>query len=176
MELLALLLSTLARPDLDAAVRLCGEGRYVAALRAAEAEPDATRRAQAVAWVRHHAGDVQGAFAVTRGAIADVPSDPWLLERAAYIAISLRLPREARDAVTLLEQEIASGRLAADDARRWRAQAQAHAVEVAALERLLAERDAAVQRARAVSAVAALVVCVVLGALAFRADRARPST
>lgn len=92
-----LALSTLVAPEnaaaqeshFSAAVRLVGEGDYRRALDEAlqeTAQPDA---AQARLHVWHHAGALEEALAAGLEGLEAVPTDPWLLDRCAYLSISL---------------------------------------------------------------------------------------
>jgi hypothetical protein len=170
----ALLLGWAAR-GLDEAVRLCGEGRYVEALSEAQREADPLRRAQALLWVRHHAGDLDGALAQARAARALAAGDAWIAEREAYVALSLRLPREAAEATGLLEAALQPGTVPGEQAARWREAAASYRAEAEALARTLAARDRALERARIAVACGALLFAAGGAALAFRADRALPS-
>lgn len=76
-------------PGLDAAVRLVGEGDFQAALVAARGESRSLERAQALLHVLHHAGALEEALQHGREGLAQHPRDQWLLDRCAYIALSL---------------------------------------------------------------------------------------
>jgi hypothetical protein len=158
----------------DAALRETAVGRFPAALAAAEAEPDPLRRAQARLWVRHHAGDLDGALAAARAAREASIADAWLIERELYVALSLRRAGEARAASEALERELARAGPAAD--ARIAAQAAGLRAELETLERSLGERAQALARARGVSAGLGCSLLLVLAWLAFRTGRARPST
>ena len=71
-------------------------GDFQAALAAAEAEPDPVRRAEASLYVRHQAGDLDGALAIGLHGAELAPWDEWLLDRTAFVALSLRRPGPAR--------------------------------------------------------------------------------
>ena len=74
---------------LDAAVRLVGEGEFQAALSAARGETRSLERAQALLHVFHQAGALEEALEAGRKGLEDHPADPWLLDRCAYLALSL---------------------------------------------------------------------------------------
>ena len=74
---------------LQAAVRLAGEGRLAEALGAARGEPRALERAQAELHVLHHSGQLTEALEAGLAGLQAAPGDPWLLERCAYVALSL---------------------------------------------------------------------------------------
>jgi len=74
---------------LAAAVRLVGEGRFTEALAEARLEPAQPEAAQAALYVWHHAGALEEALEAGLEGLAVAPEDPWLLERCAYVSISL---------------------------------------------------------------------------------------
>lgn len=74
---------------LQQAVRLVSEGRLAQALEAARGESDALARSQAELHVLHHGGLLEEALEAGLGGLEGAPEDPWLLERTAYIALSL---------------------------------------------------------------------------------------
>ncbi len=114
----------------DRALELAAEGELVAALEAADREPDGLRRAQARVFVLYRGRDFVGALAAARAGLQRAPDDPWLLERAAACGLSLQAPDVAL--------EFADRLLAS--APDWREAAGAH--RAAALD--LAQRDARV--------------------------------
>lgn len=155
-----------------------GDGlqRAIAALRAgdaraawiaAESEPGELERSQAKVWVRHQAGDLEGALAEAERGARTAPLDPWLAERCAYIAISLGRPRTAERALARLES--AAQRAAEPDRARWLSNLRDLRAEAALLEEGARARAAADSRARAV-VIALGAAC--LGALFVLARRA----
>lgn len=74
---------------LDAAIRLVREGDFQAALVAARGETRSLERAQALLHVLHQAGALEEALAAGREGLEHHPEDAWLLDRSAYIALSL---------------------------------------------------------------------------------------
>lgn len=119
-------------PDLDAAIALAREGRFPEALSAADAESDAVRRAQARLYVRHHAGDLDGALRVAADARASGASSPWLDEREAFVALSLRDLERLHAA---LERLRGTGPELATVVASYRTEADALAVTLAARDR-----------------------------------------
>jgi hypothetical protein len=139
--MIALVLAILcgaARPDLDAAIALAREGQFTEALLAADAEPDPVKRAQARLYVRHHAGDIEGALREVDDARARGAGSEWLDEREAYIALSLRDLERSRSA---LERLRGAGPDLAAKVASYRAEADA-------LDATLAARDRGVSHAR----------------------------
>jgi len=74
---------------LAAAVARVGEGRFAAALEAARGDPSPLDRAQAELYVLHQGGALEAALEVGLAGLAGFPEDPWLLDRSAYLALSL---------------------------------------------------------------------------------------
>jgi tetratricopeptide (TPR) repeat protein len=74
---------------LPAALRLVEEGRLVEALQEARREPEERARAQAELHVLHHGGLLGEALEVGLEGLELAPPDPWLLQRCAYIALTL---------------------------------------------------------------------------------------
>lgn len=154
-----------ASSDLDRAIALAREGRFPEASRAAESEPDPARRAEAMLHVRHHAGDLDGALRVAEDARGAGVASAWLLEREAFVALSLRDPARTRIALDALgRRPDGSGAALAR-----------HSAELADLERNLAARDRGILLARAVVAGVSTLFLAAFGWLAFTRDRARPS-
>ncbi|MBL8863403.1 MAG: hypothetical protein JNK02_15535 [Planctomycetes bacterium] len=158
-----------SRPDLERAVALAREGRFVEALAAAEAEPDTVRRAQAVFHVRHHAGDLDGALRTAALARTEGATSPWLEEREAYAALSVRDAAHARAALEALDaRPDRGGEALASTARAlWD--------ELGALERALSARDAAARRAWGVAAAGLVALTVGAVLLTLTGDRGRRS-
>lgn len=130
-----------------------------------QAETDPLERAQAECYLRHHAGDLAGAEAAARRGLAGAPGDPWLLERATYLALSLRDLSAATAHLERLEDALRESQPeAGGDPEGFRAKASLHRRDLTELSRDLSARDSATQRARAISGVALVLV---LGALAF---------
>ena len=75
--------------SLQRAVRLAGEGDLSAALDAARAGSSPLARAQGELYVLHHAGALEAALQAGLAGLEESPSDAWLLERSAYIALTL---------------------------------------------------------------------------------------
>jgi len=74
---------------LDAAIRLVGEGNFQAALVSARGETRSLERSQALLHVLHHAGALEEALQAGRAGLERHPGDEWLLDRCAYLALSL---------------------------------------------------------------------------------------
>ncbi len=158
-----------ARPDLEGAIAEARAGRFAEALLAAEAEPDPARRAQAALYVRHHAGDLEGALRVAADARRARVATAWLEEREAFVALTLRDPVRARVALTALAERPEGG--GADIARAT----EGYRTELAALERTLAARDRGIGSAKVVTSIALLVALAALAWTTIRVGRARPS-
>ncbi len=121
-----------AAPDLDTAIALARQGRFAEALVAADAESDAVKRAQARLYVRHHAGDLDGALREIADARAAGADSPWLDEREAFVALSLRDLSRLRAA---LERLRGTGPDLAQAVAHYRAEADALAVTLEARDR-----------------------------------------
>jgi len=153
-----------SQDGLDRAIELMRSGDARAALAAAEAEADDLRRAQARVYVRHHAGDLEGALAAAEAGSGAHPDDPWLAERAAAIALSLRRAGAALAALGRLERIAAA--LAEPERTRWLDAARAARSEAEAVALAHARRDTAGRSARVVSLGVAGLALVGLLALA----------
>ena len=132
---------------LQAAVRLAGEGRLAEALEAARGEPRALERAQAELHVLHHAGQLTEALEAGLAGLEATPRDPWLLERCAYVALSLG----AGELALRLCEELRE----VDAPAAW----EGHAWMLEEAERLVAQREresTALMRARWTVALALL--------------------
>jgi len=88
---------------LQAAVRLVGEGKYQAALAAAQAESQPLARAQAELYVLHQGGSLPRALRVGLDGLEANPADTWLLDQTAYLALSLGLGSLAESLYLRLE-------------------------------------------------------------------------
>lgn len=159
----------IARFDLDGAIAAARAGRFSEALLAAEAEPDPARRAEAALYVRHHAGDLEGALRVAAEARRAGVATAWLEDREAFVAISVRDTERARRALAALAARPEGG------GEAFARAAEGYRAELAGLESTLAARDRGIGRARIVAGVAVLLALALLAASAVRGDRARPS-
>ncbi len=161
--------SFVVSPDRDRAISLAREGHFAEALVAAEAEPDLTRRAEALIYTRLHAGDLDGALRVALAARLAGHSSAWLEEREAYAALTVRDAVRARTALdALAARHDGPGADLVASAARLR-------VELDTLASVLADRDRAATRARVTTILGTIGVCAAVLALAFTRDRARPS-
>lgn len=147
-----------AASGFDAALAAVEAGDFRAALEHAERDPDPLRRAQARVYARHQAGDVAGALEEVRSALDLFPRDPWLLDRAAELALTVREP------------ELASRWLAraAHEGELDPARASRHRAEAAELAAVLARRDRALSRARWTASLSIVATCSALIAIALR--------
>jgi hypothetical protein len=139
-----------------------------------ERESDPLLHAQADCYLRHHAGDLDGAYAAARRGLAHVSGDPWLLDRATYIALTLRDAAAAQAHLSSLEETLRTSELGPTGDRQGSdATVSAHRSDLAELSLLLAERDCAGMRARSVSSA---LLALIFGALACfaRTKRAGP--
>jgi hypothetical protein len=149
-------------------------GGYVEALALVERESDPLQRAQAECYLRHQAGDLSGAYDAARRGLAVLPSDRWLLERATYIALTLREASAARAHLAALEEgSHASGPGEGDGDGTWLRTLDSHRSELGELSSRLAARDSAASRARWISG-SALVSLLAAFALSLRGSR-RPA-
>src|SRR5688500_19510997 len=118
---------------LERAIAAVEVGDLEAALNAARSEADPLRRAQALFHVRHHAGDLGGAYRAGLEGLQASPLDPWLLERLAYVALTLRDPDAADAFVSRLEQAAREPGLTEAESARWRSIASEHRAEARAI-------------------------------------------
>jgi hypothetical protein len=149
----------------DAALAQLAEGRFAAALQAAAAEPDVLRRAQAQVHVRHHAGDLQGALQAALDGLVEVPADPWLLEQATFVAVSLN---QGALAWELAERLLARLELEPGLPPEQLSGARALHEQASAAFAHGLERGEALQRARLVA------LALILGSLLLAGSLARP--
>ena len=108
-----------AQDTLSRAVELVQAGELLSAYRAAASEPDPVRHAQAMLYVRHHAGDLTAALKAGLLGLETAPRDLWLLERTAYLALSLRDEGIAREMVSRLSGAVGAAPLNVAEADRW---------------------------------------------------------
>lgn len=173
---LALLLLLCSAPasaqGLQEAWRLVGEGRFAAALEASQGELDPLARAQARTFVLHQAGDLRGALSAALAGLERSPTDPWLLDQGAYLAISLRSAELARELCARLGRAAESGTLAPEEVERYRRRAAELGLEAEKLLALEAGREAALLRARGTVGAGLLLGVVLFALLALRRERA----
>ena len=158
-----------ARSDgLTQAVSAAARGELCDAYRAAESEADPVRRAQALLHVLHHAGDLGGAYRAGRAGLEAAPSDLWLLERTAHLALTLRASGEALDLVARFERALAASDT--ESARRadWERALAEHRREAQSLAALDAATRAAALRARLVVGAAGALTLWLFARLAAR--------
>jgi hypothetical protein len=151
---------------LDAAIECVVRGDFGAAYDAVEAEPDALRRAQAELYVRHHAGDLVGALASGERGLDVAPDDAWLLERCAFIALTLRRAPTAAEHALALDRVLRT----APEAERVRfgAAAESAKAEASALVATAEAKRGALTRARTLVGSVVLVALVLAWAAARR--------
>lgn len=160
---------SLATVDLDTAIAGARSGRFAEALLAAEAEPDASRRAEARIYVRHHAGDLSGALRAAAIACEERTATAWVEEREAFVALSVRDTRRARRALDALDARPDRG--GADLERA----ANGYRAELEDLERVLAARDVGIARARTCVVAGLALMLALVAWFSFTRDRGRPS-
>jgi hypothetical protein len=136
---------------MDRVIELVGRGEYGAALAVARAETDPLARAQGKLYVRHFAGDLDGALRAGAEGLASAPLDPWLNERMAYIELSLRRPAAALASIDALERGV-SGR-AEPERARWMDVVRERRAEAEGLALKLERRRRSLDVARATSVV-----------------------
>lgn len=146
----------------QSAVERVRDGDFVSALAAAEAETDPVRRVESVLYVRHQAGDLDGALEVGLRGAAIAPNDTWLLDRTAYVALSLRRPVVAQKSLDALRRALQADASASDAAR---ASLRAYETEEALLLVRSRERETALSRARWTALLAAAGALTALAAL-----------
>ena len=143
--------------SLQRAVRLTGEGDLSEALSAARSGEDLLSRAQGELYVLHHAGALEPALQAGLRGLEAAPGDPWLLERSAYIALSLGAGRLAAE----LSEELQAAVPPEDWARHeWMLS------EARSLEGTRAAEESSLRRAQLVSSlvgVGAIALALVLG-------------
>lgn len=166
---------TSAEAGFAAALRLVSEDRFAAALEAAALEPDPLARAQAHVHVRHHGGDLRGALSAALAGLEAAPSDPWLLEQGAFVAVSLN---EGALAMTLAERLVLGLEAlhpAGTEPGPRAALERAHGLreEARASHSRALERRASLRRARGV-AFALLALCLALAAFLARTPARNP--
>jgi hypothetical protein len=158
--------SGLARGDsLQQAIELLKTGDARAALTAAESESDARARAQARVYVLHQAGDLEAALAVAHSESDAWPNDPWLAQKWAFVAATLRRSDASSSAASRLERAVID--LPAADREAWQdavrtAKADASELMSARARRIRAER---VARAVSLTALASAIVALTMLAL-----------
>ena len=160
---LAAFLPVPAGDGLQRAIELVRAGDLHAALAAADAETDPLARSQARVYVIHHAGDLDGALAVARRAVAEHPDDPWLAERLVFVATSLRRLEPAREGLARLET--AAARAPESERERWTTLARSSRTDVETLARAHDRAHAARARARGVTLGIGLLGVAVLALL-----------
>jgi hypothetical protein len=122
-----------------------------------------------VLYVRHHAGDLEGALRAAEEARRAGVSTAWLEEREAFVALSVRDVARARTALAALAARPEGG--GADVARA----AEGYREELTALERTHAARDRGIGRAQVVAGAALLLAIAASAWAALTGDRGRPS-
>jgi hypothetical protein len=154
-------------------VELARGGEFAAALAHAESFPNRTERAQSKLYVLHQAGDLTGAIRAGIEGLQAAPSDPWLLERVAYIALSLRALEIAREHVDRLARVLESKDIAGDERGRWLALLAEERAQLEVLNATAIQRVTAARRARWTVAVGMLSLAIAMIALAARQRRSR---
>jgi len=128
-------------------------GHFAQAWEIAGTEQRPLQRAQARTYVRHHAGDLDGALREAHAGLAESPRDAWLLAQATEVALALH--HGAAAARTLADWRAAGG---SEDAQALeRAGRELDELRAAELE-----AQAGVRRARWISGLAAAVVLAAL--------------
>jgi hypothetical protein len=160
---------------LERVMELVRRQEYGAALEAARAETDPLSRAQGTLYVRHWAGDLDGALRAGAEGLARAPDDPWLNERMAYVELSLRRPRAALGYVDALER--AASTAPESERARWLEIARGYRNEAEDLARGLVRRQRSLVRARVTSLVVlgGAAACIAFLALGRATNRNRPS-
>lgn len=129
---------------MQAAIDAVRAGDFLEAERAANGEQDVLTRHQAVVYVRHQAGDLDGALAEAESGSRAFPDDAWLQDRRVYIALTLRRSEVAEAAVGALER--LADRATTTERDRWAATARGYRAELGELQRQLVARDCAERR------------------------------
>ena len=104
---MALVVALLCQSGLQSVVEEVRGGDLTRAWTQAEGLTAPLEQAQARLYVRHHSGDLVGAWQVARAATRDFPDDPWLGERALYIATSLGRAHDAQQSLVHLDEVLA---------------------------------------------------------------------
>lgn len=163
-----------AGDGLQRAVEFVRAGDFQRALEAGDSDTDPLGRAQARVYVLHHAGDLHGALSAAVEGSRAHPRDTWLLERRAYVAISLRRADEARSALDELDALLAEA--PPKDREAWAESTAATRADVERTSRLHAEARTARSRARAVAAVGLALGVALLVATAWPRRHSKSST
>jgi hypothetical protein len=100
-------------------VQLVSEGRFVEALEETRAGGDTLERWQNELHVLHSAGDLEGALRTGLEGVRLYPSDPWLWERAVFVALTLHRTATARAHLSGLSEAVAG--LPPEGRGSWRA-------------------------------------------------------
>ena len=103
----ALAVALLAQAGLQSVIEEVRDGDIARAWVQAESLAGPLERAQARLYVRHHSGDLVGAWQEARTATRAFPDDAWLGERALYIATSLGRAHDAQSALAHLDEVLA---------------------------------------------------------------------
>ncbi|MDP6764055.1 MAG: hypothetical protein QF903_09855 [Planctomycetota bacterium] len=168
-----LLLVAAMRGELQDPVQLVGQGRYAQALAAARAGGDSLERWQNELHVLHSGGDLQGALAAAEEGLSKHPFDPWLGERATFIALSLRRTSEARAFLGVLAQAVAD--LPSQGRSSWTPTLERLEVQVRGQEGDQRLRERALARARGTVIAVSAAILTLISWMAAR-GRPRPST
>jgi hypothetical protein len=145
---------------------LADAGDFPGALALARAEPDAAAGAQAEVWLYFRARDFGASLAAAERALALVPGDPWLLERACASALRLRAPALASAWTERFAAAVAA--LPPAEASPWQAQLAERRRAVAVLVSSRERAAAALRRARVVAPCVLVLTVAALSLLALR--------
>jgi len=80
--------------EFQAALALAREGEFRAADERAQTLADPLERVQAQVYLRHHAGDLEGALGTCREGLLEYPLDAYLLATRQELALALARPQE----------------------------------------------------------------------------------